>query len=241
MFYRPNHAGGIDVQNKFGSNFDISASELPQDIWDCGGIYPFPIASGPTTLVSDSPEDAPGGTGVWTVTVFGLDHNLLLLKEVKEPNGLTDVLLDNEFYRVFRVNVEEAGSHETNIGTIEVKHGTTILARVQPDNGSTLMAIYTVSLDYKSCFLTGFYLEIGRVTGEGNITVDAQFQVRKPGGAWQVKRPVTIGLKDESIWRYQFADPGMPIAPGSDLRWRVLDVNSGTALAHAGFDLREIR
>lgn len=241
MFYRPNHVGGIDIQNKFGSNFDMSASELPQDIWDCGGIYPFPETSGLTTLVCGDAADGPSGTGALEVSVFGLDTNLRLLKEIVSTDGLSEVPLVNEFYRVFRGNVETAGSHETNVSAIEIKHGPVVLARIRPDNGSTLMAVYTISLDYTAAYLTKMYLEVGRVTGEGNISVDARFQARKPGGAWQVKRPVTIKTLDASVWSYEFADPGMYLTPGSDLRWRVLDINGGSAFAHAGFDLREIK
>jgi hypothetical protein len=148
--------------------------------------------------------------------------------------------LPTDFYRVFRVNVETAGSYETNISNIDIKHGSTILARILPGFGSTLMATYTISLDYQACYLKKLYLDVSRQPGLGASIVMAHFQIRKPGGAWQVKHPVRLSTL-VAHWDYTFPDPGLSLVPGSDLRWRILDISIGTIIAFAGFDLREIK
>lgn len=240
MLHRSSLVGNIDFQHKFGGGFDITAANLPIDIWDFKGQYPFPVDANPTTLVCGNEEDGAGGIGARTASVFGLDDNLKLYTSIVSTDGLDEVNLPVDYRQVFRVNVETAGSYETNVSNVDVKHGSTILARVLPGYGSTLMAIYTISLDYQSCYLKKLYLEVSRVHGEGNSVVMAHFQCRKPGGAWQVKHPVRLSTS-VAHWDYTFPDPGLSLQPGSNLRWRILDISAGTIVAFAGFDLREVK
>ncbi len=247
MLHRAALVGEINFQHKFGGGFGITAGDLPVDIWDMKEAYPFPVLVNPTTLVCDNIEDGPGKSGALTVSVFGLDYDLKLQTVLVPTNGFDEVLLPIEFYRVFRTNVETAGSHETNVGNIDIKHGASILARVQPDIGSTLMGIYTISSDYQSCFLKKLYLDVSRTNGgqngdqNGQVSiVTAYFQCRKPGGAWQVRHPVRLSTS-VAHWDYIFPDPGLSLPPGSDLRWRIVDISAGEIIAFAGFDLREVK
>jgi hypothetical protein len=242
MLHRSALVGEIDFQHKFGRGFGITASDLPVDIWDMKSIYPFPASAHPTTLVCDDTEDEPGKTGALTTSIFGLDHALKSHMVLVPTGGQNEVPLPIDFYRIFRVNIETAGSHETNVGNIDVKHGDTILARVQPGYGSTLMATYTISTDYQQCYLKKLYLDVSRVSpglGQESI-VTAHFQYRKNKGAWQVKHPIRLST-DVAHWDYVFPDPGLSLPPGSDLRWRILDISTGAITAFAGFDLREVK
>lgn len=240
MFHRSALVGDIDFQHKFGGGFNIEAADLPIDIWDFKGQYPFPVTANPTTLVCGSEEDGPGGTGALTISVFGLDNNLKLHTSIVPTDGLNEVDLPIDYYRVFRVNVETAGSHETNVSSIDIKHGVTVLARVLPGLGSTLMAAYTISLDYQLCYLKKLYLDVTRMHGAADSVIMAHFQCRKPGGAWQVRHPVRLATSIVH-WDYTFPDPGLSLPPGSDLRWRIVDISAGTIIAFAGFDLREVK
>lgn len=250
MFHRAALVGEIDFQHKFGGGFGITSADLPLDVWDAREVYPFPLSANPTTLICDNVEDGPGKSGALTVSVFGLDYGLKSQTTLVPTDGFDEVSLPIDFYRVFRVNVETAGSHETNVGNIDVKHGVTTLARVQPGIGSTLMATYTISSDYQLCFLKKLYLDVSRVNGDENgdengnqnqvSMVTVYFQCRKPGGAWQVKHPVRLSTLI-SHWDYIFPDPGLSLSPGSDLRWRIVDISAGEIIAFAGFDLREVK
>lgn len=240
MFHRSDLVGDVDFQHKFGGGFDIASSDLPIDIWDFKGPYPFPVTANPTTLVCGNEEDGPGGIGALTISVFGLDDNLKLRTSTIPTDGLDEINLPIDYYRVFRVNVETAGSYETNVSNIDIKHGPTILARILPGYGSTLMAIYTISLDYQLCYLKKLYLDVTRVHGGGDSVAMASFQCRKPGGAWQVKHPVRLATS-VAHWDYTFSDPGLSLLPGSDLRWRIVDISTGAIIAFAGFDLREVK
>lgn len=241
MVHRKEFIGGVDFQHKFGGVYDVEAQDLPLDVWDVKAPYPFPVSASPTVLVSDSDEDGPGNSGARLTSVFGVDTDLRLCNVVEHNTGQEEVLLSREFFRVFRINVEIAGTSGTNVGTLDVKHGSTVLARVQPTYGSTLMAVYTIAMDYQHCYLKKLYLEVSKVREVGQESVvTAHFQYRKYGGAWQVKHPVRLSTV-VSHWDYVFPDPGLSLPPGSDLRWRMLDISNDEIIAFAGFDLREVK
>lgn len=242
MFHRASLVGNIDFQHKFGGVFNIEDGDLPIDIWDAKGVYPFPTSASPTILVCDDIEDGPGKSGALTASVFGLDSELKSHMVLVPTGGQNEVSLPIDFRRVFRVNIETAGSYQTNIGNVDVKHGATVLARVQPGFGSTLMATYTISTDYQLCYLKKLYLDVSKVSpglGQESV-VAAHFQYRKNGGAWQVKHPIRLST-DVAHWDYIFPDPGLSLPPGSDLRWRILGISTGAIIAFAGFDLREVK
>lgn len=243
MFYRDSLVGGLNFQHKFGGIENVGATDLPVDVWDIKEPYPFPLSAKPTTLVSDSPEDGPGFDGALTVSVFGLNQELELYVSIETINGENPVPLSMDYYRVFRANVETAGSYNTNIGNIDVKHGSVVLARIQPNYGSTLMATYTISKDIQMCYMKKLYLDVNlsvpRPAEPQDSLVTAHFQYRKSGGAWQVKHPVKLSTNTQ-FWSYVFPDPGLELASGSDLRWRITDIEGDEIDAFAGFDLREI-
>ncbi len=241
MVHRKEFVGGVDFQHKFGAVYGVEAQDLPLDVWDAKAQYPFPVSAGVTTLVSDSDEDGPGNSGARLTSVFGVDGDLKLCNVVEHNTGQEEVILSREFFRVFRVNVEMAGDAGTNVGILDVKQGSTILARIQPAYGSTLMAVYTIAMDYQRCYLKKLYLDVSRVRQAGQESVvTAHFQCRKYGGAWQVKHPVRLSTS-VSHWDYVFPDPGLSLPPGSDLRWRMLDISNDEIIAFAGFDLREVK
>lgn len=241
MVHRKEFVGGVDFQHKFGAVFGGEAQDVPFDIWDIKSPYPFPEASAATILVSDNDEDSPGKSGALLTSVFGLDRDLRLCHTVERNEGQEEVLLSQEFLRVFRINIELAGDAETNVGNVDVKHGSTILARVKPMYGSTLMAVYTISMDYQKCNLKKLYLDASKVRSIGQESVvTAHFQYRKFGGAWQVKHPIRLSTL-AAHWDYEFPDPGLSLPPGSDLRWRVLDISGSEVVCFAGFDLREVQ
>lgn len=241
MFHRASLVGDIDFQHKFGSTFNVKNTDLPIDIWDVKGVYPFPTSARPTILICDDTEDGPGKSGALTASIFGLDYALKSHMVLVPTGGQDEVVLPINFYRVFRVNIETAGSYQANIGNVDIRHGTTILARVQPGFGSTLMATYTISTDYQLCYLKKLYLDVSKVSPGGQESiVTAHFQYRKNGGAWQVKHPIRLST-DIAHWDYIFSDPGLSLPSGSDLRWRILDISTGAITAFAGFDLREVK
>lgn len=147
---------------KFGRNDDLDSGTVPEDIWDFGGLYPFPSAVAATTIASDQAADTGAGTGMQQAQVIGLDTNYLLASEDATLNGLTPVALSTQFLRVHRVFGTAFGSGGTNAGNVDVLHGATVLARIIPARGQTLMCIFTTPADWPTVRVVGGYASIGR-------------------------------------------------------------------------------
>ena len=220
-----------DSLHKFGSNFAISTTNDPQDVWTGGGLYPFPSTANATTIVSTNAADAsPSGDGARTVKVQGLDANYVFVTETVALNGLTPVALSTQYLRVFRMSVETvgAGATGTNVGNINVAHGATTIAQIAAGLGQTLMAIYTVPDNY-TLRMAHWYCTLATKTDAVAVVA---LQVRPYGGAWQTKEHVSIG---RAGWSYDFHSP-IRYAAGTDMRVRVLEVSANDSGVDAGFD-----
>ena len=135
--------------HKFGYNPAITTATDPEDVWDAGGVYPWPTAAAATNIVSTDADDTDGGSGARTVWVQGLDSDGMLIDETVTLNGTSQVNLTQQFYRVFRARVVLSGATGTNEGDIQIRHNTTALAQISQGYGQTLMAIYTVPANYR--------------------------------------------------------------------------------------------
>ena len=103
--------------------------------------------AGVTTIVSASDEDKmTTGTGIWTVKVSGLNNDYEFIQEVVELNGITPVILTNQFLAVNEINPELAGSLKTAQGNISVLRGTDVLSLIDAttENNISRQIIFTV-------------------------------------------------------------------------------------------------
>lgn len=157
---------GLDYIEKFGMNVDVDNNK--ETIWDGGGIYQYLTTPDTITVSSTDPNDNAAGSGARTVEVQGLDENLNLITEVITVNGAPGV---QQFYRVFRAKVLEAGTSLVNEGVLTLL-GTAsglLLAGISVDGsgtnaagrGQTFMAIYTVPAG-KTAFLTQWTVGAGK-------------------------------------------------------------------------------
>lgn len=60
MTYRDSFDGSLHLQHKYRENTNIDTGSVPEDVWEGGGLYPFPSAAETTTIVSDNDEDGAG-------------------------------------------------------------------------------------------------------------------------------------------------------------------------------------
>ena len=134
---------------KFGFNADVDTTE--ETVWTEGGDLVYPAAAAEVYISSSDVNDvSPGGTGVRTIKVQGLDANYLEIEEDIALNGQTQVITTKEYLRIFRAYVLTAGSNGASAGTVYV--GTTgATAGVPPvvyasfgTANQTQMATYTV-------------------------------------------------------------------------------------------------
>lgn len=164
---------------KFGNNTDVDGSM--ETIWDAGDLYTYLTDAATVTVTSNSANDAVGGTGARTVVVEGVDANYNLVSE-NINLGATSTA---EFLRVFRAYVNQAGSFDTNEGTITIASGVTTLAQIRtvgsPTSrglGQTFMALYTVPAGH-----TGFIYQwdISTAKADGDVYL---MRREHNNGAW---------------------------------------------------------
>lgn len=191
-----------------------------------------------TIIVSDSAQDNVGGSGATTVSVQGLDGDYRLLEEIVTMNGLTPIELPAQFLRVFRVRVITSGSNESNVGNIDVMHGSTVLARIASNIGTTFMAIYTTPVGHLS-YIKTIYIEVGRDMGGQTIMVDAQLRVRTEG-TWHVELPIRLDSASIPRLEYSFDDPGLHLEEKTDIVWRVTKTTANSIITQAGFSILQV-
>lgn len=137
----------VNSIRKFGAVEGLNGTG---DVYDNGssvGTYPFPAAASTASVVSTDADDDGTPTpaaGARTVTISGLDANYEQIEETVTMEGLTPVVTDASFFRVYRVRVATVGASLTNEGVITVTVDSGIVAQIGVGNGKTLQAIYTV-------------------------------------------------------------------------------------------------
>jgi hypothetical protein len=205
------------VIHKFGNNPKIDTATVPEDIWDGSLAYPFPAVAAAGTIVSDSGDDATGGTGAKTVRVMGVDANWADISEDIGLNGVTPVALANEYLRIYRAYVITVGTEETNAGNIAIAVGGTTIAQISAGQGQTLMAIFTTAAGETWQMLSWYAAISGKTAAKAEVAL----QTRTFGGAWRTK--MLTQVSETSPLDYTFPVPFI-IAPKTDIRVRVLDV-----------------
>lgn len=165
--------------NKFGYNTSVGSSyETITDL----GTNNLPTSAAVVSVVSASTADDDGSTGAEKVEIQGLDANFNLQTEIVTMNGQSAVTTTNTFIRVFRMRVTEAGSGGVNAGNITASISASDVARINANEGQTLMAVYTVPAGKKAYFV--------KFQGSLSKNQEANFQLRAKvynSGAWNVK------------------------------------------------------
>ncbi len=149
-------ASGNRYQFRFPVRGRVRASTLlvatEATVWPEGVVYPWPVldAAGEAGLavevLSDSIQDAVGGTGASVVQFLGIANGFTPSFANVTLQGTTPVLLGN----IRRVNalavVTAAGDAGTNAGTIILRDvaSQTTLAIIDPGETSAHMAVFTV-------------------------------------------------------------------------------------------------
>lgn len=223
--------------NKFGINTDVDAAE---DIAIIGGNVTFPTAAAATNIISSSVNDAAAGTGAQSVRVEGLDTNHQIISEDAIPNGTTLVALTQEFLHVFRAYNLTAGSGGVNAGNIDVRHTTTVLARIGALDGQTLQATYSVpALDtdgsaFRGAFVHSWHVSAARVAaGFARVAL----QTREDGAAWRTQEIVSISANGAGPLVLGFDAP-LFVPTMADIRVRAIDVSAANTEVSSGFHLQ---
>ena len=172
--------------NKFGAA-PSGIQTTDTDIWGRADAVPTqsiwlaPTAARVHALVSSSTDDAVGGIGAVSVTVYGLQTwDTAETSETKNLNGTTPVNTDNSYVIIHRMIANPGATTTTpgvNVGTISATAAVdaTITAIVAPGNGQTEMAIYGVPSTQKA-YITRWSVNIDR-TSAAAATADFRMKV----------------------------------------------------------------
>jgi len=172
----------------------------------------------------------------------GLDSDFTPQQEFIVMNGTTDVPTVNTYYRIDRMHLDAAASGSaSNVGTITATAQTdaTVTCQIDPAEGQTLMAIYTIPKGV-TAYLYRLWGSLGRKGSSADALVDCQLWVTpharsgKSGG--RVAYPLNMNARGNS-----FMEQAFKTAPKfeheTDLVVRCIYTSDSNIKISAGFDL----
>ena len=230
---------GYYIINKHGRNPDVDGAE---DIWTAGGTYTgFPLTGADTfTLVSDSAEDAAGGTGARTTRVFYLDANFNMFDDNGQPlyfditmAGLTPVVTTVTGTRVYRVRALTTGSANTSVGNITVKATTipTDVFAVMPPGGASQLTNFTIPLGYMG------YLLRYSATMLDNTANECRVAIRQSDSLGTILIRREVGVSTDTFPPAVEPFGGIEFPALTDLCFRVTSVTNANADVSVEYDL----
>ncbi len=227
---------GVSSVNKFGANRSIDTADVPEAVWELGGVYPYQATAQSLEILGGANDVLTIGTGAWTVSVQGLDANWEIQEVTVSLDGTNPIDLPGTWLRVFRAKVVTAGSTHANVGNIIVRidGGGTTIAQILAALGQTTMALFTVPAG-KTGYLSKFDVSVLFGTGggaQGDVALFARDSAIADA-AFQIK--IELGGKSGEAGR-TFTTP-LRFTEKTDIEARVLDVSSNGASVTAEFDL----
>jgi len=216
---------GVSDIHKFGA-VPSMAVNTTGSVWDVSDtLYPWSSFSSASAVTVDRANASDANK---VITIVGLDENYEAVTDTCTLTNATGNTTDGgtTFIRVFRAFVSTGA---TNVGNIDIKVSTTIVARIIADMGQTLMAIYTVPAGYTAYLMRGIMTVAANADATGNMYVRYFGQdAFRIGHTFEVSG--TGGLYD-----YEFSVPQV-IPEKSDIDVRAT-VRSNNARATAAFDI----
>jgi len=173
-----------------GDNPDIDTADAPEDVWDAGGEWPGYVGAGDVTVVSNSGQDAAGGTGATGTRFWGTNDAGVITTGAVTPTGVVAAASGVDLIAVFEAWVNAAGTDESNAGTLTFTIGGVTVAEIQPLAGRAQSAIRPVPPGYQG-FIIGVEVSASEIgTGVGHTV--AELKTAVTGSAWQRRLSMSI-------------------------------------------------
>ena len=179
----------ISSVNKFGAVPAMSQNNTGT-VWDVNDTdYPWSAWATATTVTVDraSASDADK-----QLVIEGLDENYEAATDTVTLTNATGNASTQTFIRVFRAYMTNGSA--TNVGNVDIKVSTTVVARITAGKCQTLMAIYTVPAGHSAYILKGVATcqdgadatgdMFVRYFGESAFRVGHSFEVCGDGGPY---------------------------------------------------------
>lgn len=225
--------------SKFGRNTAVGITEVAIASGVTVANYQQASAATAPVVVSTNTADNGGAaTGALTVRIYGLDENWQYQSEDATLNGLTEVNLAKDWFRVFRMEVLTVGSGGVNAGDISVKHATggNVMATIKAGDNQTLMAMFTVPEGHIAEALS----MIVQLEGGPAQTMVARLWMQENGTDKQaklVKQVISLDGDANSHIHRHFDIPLRNIPPRTDI-WITGIASAASQTANAMFDLK---
>jgi hypothetical protein len=221
--------------NSYRVHGRIAAAIAAQDeLWTGTAPYPFPVAAAATNVVSSNAVDNSAGTGIQSVRIVGLNAAFEILEEVVAMNGTTQVACANQYFRILSFEAMTVGTAQRAAGNVDVRHGSTVLGRILPDNVRGDACVFTApALSQQPGAITGGNRPrrpsiLGWGGGPAHLgDCTLWLCVRQPGGPTFEVLDV-LAANGTQINR-PFPRP-IILQPGTDIFVRILAVTTATIL-----------
>jgi hypothetical protein len=212
---------GHSVLHKFGAVPSMSINTTGT-IWDIDDtLYPWSALTSAGTLTVDRASASDANK---IITIQGLDADYKQISENVTLTNATGNATTQSFIRVYRAFMHNGSA--ANVGNIDVKISTTIIARITAGKAQTLMGVYTVPAGYS------LYLTQGVMSVQSGADATGNFFVRYGGeSAFRIAHTFEVASAE---YFYAFHAPfKLPEKSDVDIR---ADLRSNNARITAAFD-----
>lgn len=198
-----NHYDGLSHIHKFGA-VPAMSQNTSGTIWDVNDTaYPWASWATASTLTVDRASASDADKEVY---IEGLDADYNVINEVITLTNATGNATSKSFIRVYRAYMTNGSV--TNVGNVDIKVSSTVVARITAGKGQTLMAVYTVPAGYTAYILKGtatcqsgadatgdMFVRYG---GQASFRVGHTFEVSGGGGEYTYDFPIAIPIPAKS-------------------------------------------
>lgn len=212
---------GHSVLHKFGAVPSMSINTTGT-IWDIDDtLYPWSALTSAGTLTVDRASASDANK---IITIQGLDADYKQISENVTLTNATGNATTQSFIRVYRAFMHNGSA--ANVGNIDVKISTTIIARITAGKAQTLMGVYTVPAGYS------LYLTQGVMSVQSGADATGNFFIRYGGeSAFRIAHTFEVASAE---YFYAFHAPfKLPEKSDVDIR---ADLRSNNARITAAFD-----
>ena len=180
--------GAIEGAEPFElTGFDLSLNQTDQTV-GLGELYIPPVSVATVQIVSTDAADNFTGIGAQLLRVAGLDNLNIPIEEFIAPNGVTPVVLVNQYKTLNSLQVVQSGSNNRNVGEIIATDAGTgnKLADIQENRGLGVFGHFTVP-DGKIIIPSSLSV----VSGKDNAQFEYQvLAILSDGTKWTIRQGV---------------------------------------------------
>lgn len=215
--------------HKFGSNGDVPnqiSIESPITVWDFQTNYNFPENSGESLSVVSADSSDLGQE----ITIVGLDENFSSKQQTINLNGITNVVLDGSWSRVFRAY--NSGSSELSGDISVVNSEGDVYAYLMSENNQTLMALYTIPAEYTG-YLMKFHCS-AQNTSSAAINYTIHLKTREFGKVFRTRKIISCSTNQSDEETLLFP---LELSAKTDIIFQIVGADGNGGAVNADFDI----